>query len=132
MFSSFLRAIGVLSLVTVFGILGDENWACVGVGIGFTLHSVLTIIAAGRTAGFSASAYLAGIARPLLPCIPLAVAVVGAERLHSAASVPNAVSLVIQVVLGAIVYVVSAFVLVRSDVNELLRLGRDAVRRRRS
>ena len=62
MYSSFLRAIGVLSLVAVGGVLGDANWACVGAGVGFALHSLLTIIAAGRTAGFPVGEYLAGVA----------------------------------------------------------------------
>ncbi len=131
MYSSFLRAIGVLALVAAGGILGDENWACVGAGVGFTLHTVLTVIAAGRTAGFSAGAYLIGVARPLAPCLPMFFAVLGVERVLAMASIPPAISLAAQVVTGAVSYVVAAFLLVRADVDELLRIGRDALRRRR-
>jgi PST family polysaccharide transporter len=131
MYSSFLRAIVVLSLVAAGGILGDEYWACTGAAIGFALHTLLTIIAAGRTAGFSVGAYLLGVARPLLPCVPMFFAVLGAQRAMAEVGIPLLVSLVAQVTVGAIVYAGAAFVLVRGSVQEFLRLGRDALRKRR-
>jgi hypothetical protein len=91
----------------------------------------LTIIAAGRATGLHAAAYLRGVARPLLPCIPMFVAVTGVERVLSAAGVPLVMSLALQIVTGAVVYIGCAFVLVRGDVDELLRIGREAIRRRR-
>jgi PST family polysaccharide transporter len=131
MLSSFLRAVVVLSLVAVCGYLGGSSWACVGAGLGYALHTILTIIAAGRATGLHAAAYLRGVARPLLPCIPMFVAVTGVERLLSAAGVPLVMSLALQIVTGAVVYIGCAFVLVRGDVDELLRIGREAIRRRR-
>jgi PST family polysaccharide transporter len=128
MISAFLRAIAVLSLVASFGYVGGPHWACVGAGIGYALHSVLTIIAAGRTTGFPVGEYLIGVARPLLPCIPMFLAVVGVEELGL--PIPLPVLLGLQVVTGAVVYVISAFILVRPAVNELLRLGREAIGKR--
>jgi lipopolysaccharide exporter len=129
MFSSFLRAIVVLSLVAICGHAGGPLWACVGGGIGYALHSIITIIAAGRLVGFPVGEYLVGVARPLLPCIPMFLAVMGVEetltgRLHSA------LVLGAEVLTGAIVYIISAFILVRPAVNELIRLGREAIGRR--
>jgi len=80
MISSFLRAIVVLSLVALCGYLGGPLWACIGAGIGYALHSIVTIIAASRLVGFPLGAYLIGVARPLLPCIPMFLAVVGVEH----------------------------------------------------
>jgi len=131
MYASFLRAIAVLSLVAALGAAGDENWACAGAVIGFTLHSGLTILAAGRAAGFSAGAYLLGVLRPLLACAPMVLAVLGVERGLAAAGVPAPISLAAQIAAGVVVYVASCFVLVRDGVDEFLRLGRDALRRRR-
>jgi PST family polysaccharide transporter len=132
MWSSFIRAVVVLSLVGVCGYVGgSSSWACVGAGLGYALHSVLTIIAAGRATGMHAAAYLRGVARPLLPCIPMFLAVTGVERVLSAAGAPLVVSLALQIVTGAVVYIGCAFVLVRGDVDELLRIGREAIRRRR-
>ena len=131
MYASLLRAIGVLSIVAAFGAFFDEDWACVGSAIGFTAHTVVTIIAAGRTAGFDAGAYLLGVARPLLPCIPMFLAVLGLERGLAATAVPLPISLVAQIAGGAIVYVGAAFLLIRETVREVLRLGREALGRRR-
>jgi PST family polysaccharide transporter len=131
MYAAFIRAIVVLALVAAGGFFGDENWACAGAAVGFSLHTLLTIIGAGRIAGFSVGAYLLAVGRPLLPCAPMYFAVIGAQRVLTEAGVPQLVSLGAQVVVGAIVYVGAAFVLVRGDVREFLRLGRDALRKRR-
>ena len=130
MISSFLRAIVVLSLVALCGYLGGPLWACIGAGIGYALHSIVTIIAASRLVGFPLGAYLIGVARPLLPCIPMFLAVVGVEH-ALIQTVPLPIILGIQVIVGAIVYVISAFILVRPAVREIIRLGREAVSRRK-
>ncbi len=131
MYSSFLRAVAVLGLVAGFGYGGGPVWACIGAGIGFALHAVLTIVAAGRAVGYSVGEYMLGVARPIVASVPMYLAVRGAERGLDAAGVPLVASLAVQVAVGAVVYVASAFVFARSDVNEVLRLGRDALRRRR-
>jgi PST family polysaccharide transporter len=131
MWSSFLRAISVLALVAVCGYAGGPSWACVGAGLGFTVHSVLTIIATSRATGLPAGAYLRAVARPLVPCVPMFFAVTGVARVLTAAGVPLIVSLAAQIAAGAIVYVGAAFALVRGDVDELLRVGRVAIHRRR-
>lgn len=131
MMSSFLRVIVVLSLVATGGILGGPSGACVGAGVGFAIHSTLTIALAGRVADLPARDYLLGVLRPLLPCIPMFLGVVALQRGLAAAGTPLVASLVLQILAGAVLYIASAFVLVRSDVDELLRLARDAIRRRR-
>jgi PST family polysaccharide transporter len=131
MLSSFLRAVVVLSLVAVCGYAGGPSWACVGAGLGYALHSVLTIVAAGRATGMHAAAYLRGVVRPMLPCVPMFLAVTALSRALASAGVPLVASLALQIGFGAVVYIGSAFVLLRSDVDELLRIGREAIRRRR-
>jgi len=132
MYASFLRAGFVLSLVAIFGaVTRDPNWVCIGAGLGYAIHAVVVITLAGRQTGFPVGAYLVGVLRPLLACVPMFLAVLGIKNVLEAASVPAAASLAVQVTVGVIVYVISAFVLVRSSVNELLRLGREALRRRR-
>jgi hypothetical protein len=131
MWSSFLRAIIVLSLVAAGGVLGGPNGACVGAGIGYAVHSVITIVACGRATALPVMGYLLGVARPLLPCVPMFLAVLAVQRALVAAGVPLTLSLAVQIAVGAVVYIASAFVLVRPGVDELLRLGREAIRRRR-
>jgi PST family polysaccharide transporter len=131
MLSSVSRAIVVLTGVGVGGYAGGPYWACVGGGIGFAVNCVFTIVAAGRVTALPMGAYLRAVARPLLPCAPMYLAVLGVAHWLAAAGVPLAASLVVQIAVGAIVYVVAAFVLVRPAVNELLRVGREAIRKRR-
>ena len=70
--------------------------------------------------------------RPLLPCIPMYIAVVALQHGLAVAGAPRVVSLAAQVIAGALVYIASAFALCRPGVDELLRIGRDAIRGRRS
>jgi lipopolysaccharide exporter len=132
MWSSFLRAIVVLSLVALFGKLGDRNWACVGAGLGYALHSVFTIVGACRVTGLPTAAYLLGVSRPLVACAPMFLAVVGIAHALAGLGVPLPISLAAQVIGGGVVYVGAAFVLVRKEALELVRLGREAISRRRS
>ena len=130
MLSSVLRAVIVLTLVAVCGYVGGPNWACVGAGLGFLMTGVVTIVSAGRVTPLPVGAYLRGVARPLLPCIPLLLAVVAVQRGLDAVGVPRIASLAVQIAVGAGVYVAAAFVLVRPTVDELIRIARDAIRRR--
>src|SRR5262249_15274195 len=87
MVSSFLRALVVLSLVAVCGAAGGPNWACVGAGIGFVIHNFFLIVVGGRVSGLPTGAYLRGVARPLLPLLPLFFAV-RAGRVLSGGAAP--------------------------------------------
>ena len=131
MYSSFFRAVAVLSLVAIGGVVGgDPIWACVGGCIGYALHSIVTIVFAGWVCKFSTTDYLIGVARPLLPCVPMFCGVLWLQHMMTG-HVPNLVSLFIQVVAGIAIYIAAAFVLVRPAVRDIVRLGREAVGRRK-
>ncbi|MBC7974039.1 MAG: hypothetical protein H7138_03570, partial [Myxococcales bacterium] len=100
--------------------------------VGYALHSVFTVVAAGRVTDLHAGAYLIGVARPLLPCVPMFFGVIALQHVLDATGVPLIVSLIVQIAAGAVIYIAAAFVLCRPGVDELLRLGRDAIRRRRA
>ncbi len=91
----------VLALVAVCGYFGGVLWACIGANIGCAIHMILTIVLAGRATGFDVGAYLAGCARPLLPCLPMVVAAVGIERLLIGMAMPQVAILALQVIGGA-------------------------------
>jgi PST family polysaccharide transporter len=131
MVSSIVRVITVLSLVAVGGVVGGPNGACVGAGFGFALHMLITLVVATRVADLALGPYLIGVMRPLLPAAIMFVTVFAIQRALVTAGVPLAASLAIQVSTGALVYIAASFVLIRSSVDELLRLARDAFRRSR-
>jgi lipopolysaccharide exporter len=131
MMSSLFRAIVVLTGVGVCGYAGGPYWACAGAGLGFLVVGVGTIAAAGRVTSLPVGTYLRAVARPLLPCVPMYLAVVGVARGLAAVGASLIASLAVQIAVGAIVYVAAAFALVRPSVDELLRVAREAIRRRR-
>jgi len=130
LYSSFFRAIVVLSGVALGGALGDPVWACVGGGIGYALHAIGTIIVAGIVCHYSVKDYLVGISQPLIPCVPMFLAVIGVQ--HALADAPRLVSLITQVATGAVVYTIGAFVFLRPAVRDILRLAREAIGKRKA
>lgn len=129
MYSSFFRAVVVLSGVYIGGSLGKPEYACYGGVVGYALHSVVTIVVSGRICKFSIARYLIGVARPMLPCIPMFFGVIGIQHLLHGHIHP-VISLVIQVIAGMVIYAVSALVLVREASKDIIRLGREAISRR--
>jgi hypothetical protein len=130
MYASFGRAVIVLSLVAACGALGGIHAACVGAGVGYALHTLLTIAASSRVSGLPFMRYVAASFRPVLPCVPMFFAVYELGHLLAAQGVPPLVSLLAQISAGAIIYVAAAFLLVGESARELLRVGAQALRRR--
>jgi PST family polysaccharide transporter len=130
MYASFGRAVIVLSLVAACGALGGIHAACVGAGIGYAVHTILTIAASSSVSGLPFMRYIVASFRPVLPCVPMFFAVYGLGHLLASHGVPPLVSLVAQVATGAIIYVAAAFALVGESARELLSVGVQALRRR--
>lgn len=129
MVMSFFRAALLLSVMAIAGKLGGPLWACASTALAFSCHSVTMIILTGRTEQISARDYLLNVARPVLACIPMFIGVLALARTLTAFDVPGVVSLVLQVVLGGVLYVAAAFVFARALANDLLTLLRKALRR---
>lgn len=126
---SFARAIGVLSLLALFGLAGGELWACVGACVAIALHAIATIVVGGRVAGFATGRYLAGVLRPLVACVPMFLAVVLARGPLEALALPRGVALGCEILLGGIVFVVSALIVAAPTSRELIRLARRTLKR---
>ena len=123
---SIARAIVLLALVAVLGWLGGPIWACAGVGAGYAVHSVLTVVVTARFAPLPARPYFVGVLRPLLACVPMFVAVAALRIFLADRHVPGALSLTAQVVCGGAVYAGAVFVFAGANVRELIRLVRAA------
>lgn len=130
MYASFGRAVLVLSLVFGCGKLWGIHAACVGAGIGYALHSLLTIAASSRVSGLPFTRYVAAAFRPLIPCVPMFLGTYELGRLLASLGVPALAALFAQIAAGAILYVVGALVFVSAGSRELLRVGLGALRRR--
>lgn len=130
MYASFARAVIVLSLIAACGWYGGLEAACVGAGIGYAVHSLLTIAASSYVAKLPLGSYLVASFRPLIPCVPMffGVYVLGALMLD--AGVPALVTLIAQIAAGGVLYIIGAFLFVSQSARELLSVGRSALRRR--
>jgi lipopolysaccharide exporter len=126
MYLSVGRAVIIIGLVAGFGAMGGALWACLGAGIGYALHSLVTIIATGKSTGLPVRPYLIGVGRPLLLCIPMFATTMALGHLLNAAAAPPLVSLIAQVAVGAAVYVGAAFTFARPTSMLILKLARGA------
>lgn len=98
------------------------------VGIAFGFTALLGIAVVVRE-GVSWRALLAGFVRPLAACAVMAVAVLAVDRGLAAAGAHPAVELGVEILVGAVAYVVAAFAVARETAIDLLQLVRRALRR---
>ncbi len=126
MLTSIARAFVVLALVGVLGWLGGPVWACVGVGAGFAVHSVLVVVLTARVTPLPVGAYFVSVLRPLLACVPMFVGVHLLRVFLAGQHAPGALSLAAQILCGGAAYAGGALLLAGANVRELLRLMRPA------
>ncbi len=143
--AGYLQVIGrtqiqaLLDFILVVMVLGFmwllSHWgpvpAAIGVGIAFTID-VLIILRNLKREGITIGSVLAAVARPLAACIPMAAAVLGVRFALSRFGLPAVVLLVIELTVGAAVYVGAAFVIAPKIARDFLDLGLGAIRRRKS
>jgi lipopolysaccharide exporter len=111
-----------------------ELWACAAVGVVFALDALGYMGVLARSAGVPLRAQLAELGPPVAACAPMVAAVVACERaldgaVLAAGAVPPGVRLVVEIALGALVFVPSALVLAPGTARELLTLLRRALAR---
>ncbi len=102
--------------------------AASAVGIAFGFTALLGIAVVVRE-GVSWRALLSGFMRPLAACAVMAAAVLATDRGLDALGAHVAVQLVVEIVVGAIVYIVAAFAFARETAIDLLQLAKKALRR---
>jgi lipopolysaccharide exporter len=130
MWLNLSKVVLLLASLTLLGQLGPL-WACAGVGVAFGAQSLAAMAVVAKKDGLRIGAFLTQCFPPFLACAPMVLAVFGVR--HGLASLGidvRGVSLVAEMVAGALVYVVSALLIARSTSRELLRLIKNALRRR--
>lgn len=122
--ASIARTVSLLSGVALLGRLGGPTWACVGVGIGFTMYTVSIVWLCALVTPLPVGRYFLSVMRPLLACAPMFFAVVAVRQFFVSLQIPAGVLLAVEVLTGGIVYLVSTFFFARANVRELLSLVR--------
>jgi PST family polysaccharide transporter len=115
---------GIVAAISTVGRIG-VNWACVWVGIVFVLRALGGMWMVRQQDGIRMSAFLVPMMRPLAACVLMAAGVTFVRvSLDGVVALP--LRLVIEIAVGAIVYVGGAFLVARSSCDDLLRAVRSA------
>ena len=125
------KTCGLLAAIALLGRVGPL-WACAAVGIAFTLGSFGYFWVIRRIDGLTLREQILPLFPPVLACVPMVLAILAARRaLLVLGGVPGVVSLLIELFVGALIFIPSALVLAPSASRDLLGLLR-AARSRRS
>jgi lipopolysaccharide exporter len=120
----WLSLAGIVLGISTIGRLGI-NWTCGAVGAVFILRSLAAMWAAQKLDGIRMVSFLLPLLRPLLAC-GVMVAAIALVR-PALAGRPAAIRLLIELAVGAAVYVAAALVIARSAAREFLGLIRSAL-----
>jgi lipopolysaccharide exporter len=123
----FAELVKVVSLFTAIFLAPAPIWATVGVGLAFALQSLTMIAMLGFVDGVSPLRFVPGFIGPVLACAVMAAAVLGARYGLIALGLEDVgVRLVIEIAVGAVVYVPAAFVCAPAITRDVLGLLRKA------
>jgi lipopolysaccharide exporter len=117
--------IGSIAVLSRWGLL----WAAGGVGVAFGLAAIIGVWVVLEE-GPSPARVLRGFAQPLVACGAMVAAVLAARHALWGA-LPSWLELMIEIALGAVVYVGVALVVCRETARDFLGLARGVVRARR-
>jgi O-antigen/teichoic acid export membrane protein len=121
----------LVAAITTLGQL-DVLWACAAVGTVALVRAVVTALVLRRIDGTPLWTFFGPQLKPVFACIPMCAAVIGARHLVAGIAMAPVSRLGVEVVVGAIAYIASAWVLAKPTFRDVLGLARKAVRRRRA
>ena len=116
--------IGLVAAISTVGRVGI-NWACVSVGAVFVLRTLAGMWMVRRQDGVPISEFLVPMTKPLAACIVMAAGV-SAARLALAGVTPS-IRLLVEIAVGATIYIGCAVVVARPSCNEILGAVRSAL-----
>ncbi len=120
-----VAVLGALSILSRWGAVA----AACGVGLGFAASFGLTLHAL-RPEGLAIRGVLRAIARPVVACLPMMVAVWALGRGLAGANVPAAARLLAEILAGAAIYACGVLLLARALVQDFTGLAASIIRRR--
>jgi PST family polysaccharide transporter len=130
-----LEGFKVIALIAAICTIGRQGplWTCGAVGVAFALHALASLAAVQLIDGVPLWKFLWRLFPPLLACVPMVgaiwvVRVVRVGFLH----LPNPyLGLVAETTVGAVAYVIAAFIIAGSASREFVKLLKHALGKRR-
>jgi PST family polysaccharide transporter len=118
--------LGAVALLAYFG----PYWAATGVGLGFALHALASMWLIEQSDGVPMKKMLAGMAGPLVACVPMVGAVLAVRHGLGLTDDHPFVALFLEVTAGALTYVASALLIARTASADFVGLLRKSFRAR--
>ena len=130
-------AIDVVTLALLLATLGTLGrlgplWACASVGIVFVMRLFLCAGILSRFEGIGAATFLGPLVPPVLATLPMVAATFGLRRAFASTHVPSLVVLAAELVAGAVLYVATAKLVARRQLDGFVSLVRTGLRREQS
>ncbi len=124
------KTAGLLAAIALLGRLGPL-WACAAVGVAFTLGSFGYFWVIRRFDGLTLREQILPLVPPVLACAPMVLAILAVRRgIVALGGAPSLVSLLAELLVGALIFLPSALLLAPSASRDLLGLLRTALSRR--
>ncbi|MEO6417978.1 MAG: oligosaccharide flippase family protein [Polyangiaceae bacterium] len=132
MWLGLLKVIFLLGCVATIGRLGPL-WACAAVGIAFAGDAVASMWVVSRLDKIPMSNLVGSCTPPLLACVPMVATILAARFLLEQLGVHvRGVGLSVEILAGAIGYIVGALVLARKTSGDFLNLLKNTLRKKRA
>jgi PST family polysaccharide transporter len=108
-------------------------WACTAVAAAFAVSLLLWAGAMRVLENVPVIAFFALLARPMVACVPMALAITAVHHgLPAVGHGPSLLALLAEIVVGALVYAAAAWIFARRQARELLMMVHRALLRRRT
>ncbi len=131
MIIGIMKVVVLLASVALFGQMGPL-WACVGVSVGFLFHAFAGMWVIRRKDAIPLMDFARACTPPLVACLPMVGAVLGARWLWTNYGVDvRGLGFLVEVIAGAIVYIPAALLLAHETSVDLIFLVKDQIRARR-
>ncbi len=128
MFLEVGKLAALLSFIAALSVFGPL-WSAAGVGVGYSLHALISMWLIDRTDGVPMGRMLIAMLGPLLACIPLIGAVLAVR--HGLALESATAGLTLEILAGAVVYIGTALMLARAVSRDFFGLMHDSFLRKR-
>jgi lipopolysaccharide exporter len=131
MWLALMKVAFLLGCIATIGRFGPL-WACGAVGVAFAGHAIASLGVVTWYDKIPMSRFLARCAPPLVACIPMVLAVLGARWAWQHLGIETrGVGLLIELVAGALGYILGAFVLARSIAMDFVTLMKKGLGRKK-
>ncbi len=130
MFLEIGKLVAIMAVITAVRGLGII-WVCVAVGVTFAIHALTSIWSVKRFENIPMMSLLIGTIPPFIACLPMVGAVYAVRYGLGQVELSGGVlALVLEILVGGLIFIPSGLILAPSISREFIRLGKGAIKSR--